>query len=101
MNRPEVSAAESDAGHDMVRRALEVHMNNLYMPWQRHIGPADHYQTVRLAQAGQAHTAEKQHRESVEDITRRMAALTLNDVRDHDHNVMSVVRHRSIFRTDR
>ena len=99
MNRPEVSAAESDAGHDMVRRANEVDLNIQYMPWQRHIGPADHYQTVRLAQAGQAHTAEKQHRESVEDITRRMAALTLNDIPQHDRNVMSVVR--SIFRTDR
>ena len=96
MDRPEVSAQESAAGHQMMRRGLDVHMNNLYMPWQRNIGPADHYPTVRFAEAGLRHEAERQHRASVEDLTRRFAALSLND-----GSVMAVVRNRSIFRTDR
>ena len=96
MNRPEVSPAERAAAHEMVDWVYEADLNHRYMPWQRNIGVADHYPAVRLAQAGQRHAEERQHRESVEDLTRRFAALTLND-----HNVMNVVRNRSIFRTDR
>ena len=96
MDRPEVSTEESTAGHQMMRRGLDVHRNNLYMPWQRNIGPADHYPTVRFAEAGLRHIPERQHRENVEDLTRRFAALSLND-----GSVMTVVRNISIFRTDR
>ena len=96
MNRPEVSPAERRAAHEMVDWAVEVDLNAQYMPWQRNIGVSDHYPTIRLAQSARKHTQERQHRESVEDLTRRFAALTLND-----HNVMNVVRNRSIFRTDR
>ena len=96
MDRPEVSARESNAGHEMMARAYRVDMNQLYMPSQRNIGTADHYQTMRFAPAGLRHIPERQHRESVEDLTRRFAALSLND-----GSVMAVVRNRSIFRTDR
>ena len=96
MSRPEVIARESGAGHEMMARGYRVDMNQLYMPWQRNIGPADHYPTVRFAEAGLRHEAERQHRESVEDLTRRFAALSLND-----GSVMAVVRNISIFRTDR
>ncbi len=67
MNKPEVTAEESEAGHAMMSNAYQLIMKDLYMPWQRHISPADHYRAVQIAQAGVRHTAERQHRESVED----------------------------------
>ena len=87
----------------MLFRGMMVDMNSRYMPWQRYIGPADHYQTVRFAQEGARHARERQHRERVEDLTRRFADLDINDPVDdltrrfasltlNDHNVMTVVQ---------
>ncbi len=95
MNRPEVSTEESEAGHAMMSNAYQLIMNDLCMPWQQHISPADHYRAVQIAGAGLRHIPERQHRESVEDLTRRLAALSLNG-----GSVMAGVRDRSIFRTD-
>ncbi len=101
MSRPEVGGRESEAGHEMMSNAYGLIMSDLYSPeqvprGQRRVGPDDHFHAVQLARAGQRHIHERQHRENVEDLTRRFAALSLND-----GSVMAVVRNRSIFRTDR
>ncbi len=80
----------------MIDWVYEFDLNHRYIPWQRNIGVGAHYPAVGFAQAGQTHAQERELRESVDGLTRRFAALTLND-----HNVMNIVRHRRIFRTDR
>ena len=88
---------ESNAGHSMMADAYGLITSELYLPEnvpreQRRVGPEDHYRVVQMARARQRHEPERQHRESVEDLARRFAALSLND-----QTVMNVVRNRSLF----
>ena len=67
----------------------------------RPTSPREQEHTVRFAKRGLAYSSARKEQQEMEDLTSKFSKLSLNDVPQHDHNVMSVVQHRSIFRTDR
>ena len=61
--------------------------------------PREQMHTIGLVRAAKDSQKAKAEKREMDELTAKFSKLSLNDLPEHDHNVMSVVR--SIFMTDR
>ena len=62
----------------------------------RPTSPREQLETIKFAKSGLRYAKALRDKQEIDDLTTKFAQLSL-----HDHSVMNVVSHRSIFHTDR